>query len=883
METSKTICTNIKTMKKTIIGKYDHLKADGMVWSRNSSPIFINFDFLNCEEEITQKLISKWKKDSANYTFINTDVTSLNAQLSDFDDYANSEKNNNFDTFIDQDNNKTIIIYDKKTKSFDENTSDYCYQKKALIEQLFGEAEEISHKINILVRDNEKNKLTQIDDLRNQRRYLWQKIEEIESKENLNIPIKKSQNVASNNLQIINEKLPEKLDNIDKENIDYSKQVSYCLCACSDNENSNDQKNIKINNYNQTQQIITDMIKNITCNDITSVEFNTITNNINSSENLIISKLIDQNKNNYVLHEKELNFISMDLCYLIPGMAYDGITIIIFFEESSSINSNLLSSQSIEKRTKYLKEKCNIKVGKINNFTDPLESSSILTSVIKNEIKFLYITNDTIENDQKLIGVLNVANTQNSLARIVFIIKSVIKGKSNEDNSKMEVFQNISNTMKSFVDKIKDVPILIITNTLNDLDIGFLSIPPENIIIENDEFIIDQTQDKNNLVTNKIPNNLFLEVMHKKSPLLTKNMDDIFNWLISNHYISNIDNEDSCPQTASSGVFFSLTNRDAESISTWLNKKGVPAAFFHSKMNEVQQREVIFNWETGGIKIVVIADTKNNQSKKRNNENDCPDDDKKVALYQPFAAKNDIRFVIHYSLPLNFSEYIDQANIAGKDGFIAHSLIMFNEIDVKIVQRMISISPVENKSFDLQENIGTPEDKSIQNGFGAIVEYCLNDEHCRRVDIMRYYDFDFCYKDCYCMCDKCEERSKSEDLKIDTTVHAINMLNIINVLNSEDHKRNIFPTCKIIIEIYVGKKCIKKKTINSKQEIEIIEEISPIAPEFKGKKEILLIKTLKEMINREILKIITKRLVHGCIHYFEAEKSIETIDEPIFA
>ncbi len=54
-------------------------------------------------------------------------------------------------------------------------------------------------------------------------------------------------------------------------------------------------------------------------------------------------------------------------------------------------------------------------------------------------------------------------------------------------------------------------------------------------------------------------------------------------------------------------------------------------------------------------------------------------------------------------MPQSIPEYILQANIAGQDGYISHSLLMFNEIDIKIIQRMITISP--NNNTDSQKHV----------------------------------------------------------------------------------------------------------------------------------------------------------------------------------
>lgn len=855
----KTISTNFKTLKKSILGKYDQYKAYGMVWTQAKAQIYINFDLDIIEEEATQKLTSE---NENNNLYIPRKENSLKSSpiliTSNSDDFSNLS------------NFQSISIDDTEPK-----ITKTAYKAPTLLDQLYFQSEEISRKITYLIKnannyesENFYSINKRIDDLKEQRRSLLEKIEieemslnskKLIEKEEASINSKR-QNLVSETINTSNEYKNDSKNAVNKEN--------YYLCINKANDEFNLPKEQSTSNIidEQKQQKITDMMKNLFhCYDYTKKndDFRIY---LYTNEKILISKLIDQNRNNFFLNENDIKFIGMDLCYLIPGMTQKGITIIIIIDYAEENNSELSIVNFIDERINYLKEKCQIEAEKIVDSDDILESS-ILTSIFKNEIKFLYLTYDAIINNSKLVSVLNAAKSKNNISRIVFI-------RPIERKSTCTSIFDFLDPIKTIVEEIKEVPILIITTNLHYENVDSLPIPLE-IIKEESYESNNSIVKKKKSILNQIHDNLFLEVMRKKSPLLTKNMEDIFNWLIGNHYIKDtrkMKNENydlSC-----FGIIFCLTNRDAESINTWLNKNGVPSAFFHSKMNESEQKEVIFNWEKGGINIVVISDTKNDQTK---------DSDEQSSFYQPFVSKIDIRFIVHYSIPKSFSDYITQLGFIGKDGLISHSLIMFNEIDVKIIQRVISSSQTDDKNskiLDLQ--------KSNEDEFRAIVDYCIDDDdksknRCRRVEIMNHYDLEFHYQDCFYMCDRCKEQSIIEDIKFDTTEHAKNMLKIINVLNRKENPIKILPTLRTIIDIYVGNKCIKKKTsLNNNQEIESTEYIVPPVTDFKGKRKIILIKTLKALLDREIIKTTTKKTAHGYINYFESEASIEAVEDPIF-
>lgn len=695
MKECRRLQTNLRTMEKEILGNYEKIVQSGMIWSFADTPLFINFDLLGNEINYTDQLLKYWS-------------------LGLF------QKSENNDGIIDQ--SDRISFHQADEQIIDKNKTEEPIhqiqnqpelpnpiqsQPNQDIETLYNRAEEISKQISevVMQKDQNPNIYQKVEALKLERRVIWEQIEKAEMQLN-----------SFDSPPIVNKSSPQQPE---KPIILEDDGEIIIIPELVKNENSNNQNDDEIN------QMIAHELNNY---------FNEY--QLSSIEHRLIHSIIKNSQENFALIEK--NNRQSDLCYLIPGLIEPKLTVIVMAQKE--INDRLNSFQNK-----------NLKIEKVPDTDDVSSTATLYTRLFKNNINFLYVTPEIFKENHKLLAVIKILNSRNSLNRIV-------------------LYENIQ------TDKLPEVPLLFIQTKclLNKF------IKSQNIFKEEEEQIL-------------IKENLFLTVKKKVSPLLTKNMNDINKWMTENHL-----NE-------TNGIILCLTNRDCESINSWLNKNGHNSAFMNSIMNDQQCQEVIMNYLKGNISIVVMSIKKINEL----NHN----------------MKQNIRYIIHYTMPMSIDEYLIHLRLVGNDGLIAFSLIMFSDIDVKIVNKIVQTS---------------------DESFHKMIEYCSNEkEECRRRKIGGVVE-------CNSMCDNCLMKAINLERSLNVTNVAVEFIKVIFDLLS----KNIKPTIQKVIDVYID-------------EVKDTDEI----------KRIELTKIAKTLCDRNILCLKTELTKYGEIYYLENVLTFEGIIE----
>ncbi len=163
-----------------------------------------------------------------------------------------------------------------------------------------------------------------------------------------------------------------------------------------------------------------------------------------------------------------------------------------------------------------------------------------------------------------------------------------------------------------------------------------------------------------------------------------------------------------CKEVKRSGIVYTRTRRNTLEISTYLNKKGITATFYHGGLSREDKETKLRLWMDNKMKIMVATNA-----------------------FGMGVDKPDVELVVHYQIPDCIENYFQEAGRAGRDGSVAKAVLIFDPSDPSKAREQFLDSLPDTTFLKLlyrklnnyfQISFGEGKDQSFQFNFNAFCE-----------------------------------------------------------------------------------------------------------------------------------------------------------------
>jgi len=177
-----------------------------------------------------------------------------------------------------------------------------------------------------------------------------------------------------------------------------------------------------------------------------------------------------------------------------------------------------------------------------------------------------------------------------------------------------------------------------------------------------------------------------------------------------------------------SGIIYTATRKQTDTLYSQLQRIGIPVSKYHAGLSESERKQAQSDFIHDHTSIMIATNA-----------------------FGMGIDKSNVRWVVHYAMPMNIESYYQEAGRAGRDGEHSDCILLFSPQDVQLQKFLIEQS-------DMDEQAKKSEYRKLQ----SMVNYCHTDG-CLTTFILNYFSDVPSTQTCQ-RCSNCLHRHEKTDI-----------------------------------------------------------------------------------------------------------------------